>query len=61
MTLVILKKANFEDFYKKKAMSFAYIIAAIVIFHFVVGIGYLIYKINTAKPNEDLKKKENQI
>lgn len=40
-------------------MSLAYIIAAVVILHFVVGIAYLIYKINTAKPNDDLKK-ENE-
>lgn len=40
-------------------MSLAYIIAAVVILHFVIGIAYLIYKINTAKPNDDLKK-ENE-
>jgi hypothetical protein len=37
-------------------MTLAYIIAAVVILHFVVGIVYLIYKINSAKPNENLKK-----
>ncbi|MCP9754421.1 hypothetical protein EGI26_04500 [Lacihabitans sp. CCS-44] len=36
-------------------MTLAYIIAAVVVLHFVIGIAYLIYKINTAKPNEDLK------
>jgi hypothetical protein len=40
-------------------MTLAYIIAAIVILHFVVGIAYLIYKINSAKPNEDMSK-ENE-
>lgn len=39
-------------------MNLAYIIAAVVILHFVIGIAYLIYKINTAKPNEDLKNKK---
>jgi hypothetical protein len=37
-------------------MTLLYIIAAVVILHFVVGIAYLIYKINTAKPNKDLKR-----
>ncbi len=38
-------------------MILAYIIATVVILHLVVGIAYLIYKINTAKPNKDLLKK----
>jgi hypothetical protein len=42
--------------FAKKEMTLAYFIAAILILHFVVGIAYLIYKINTSKPNNDLKK-----
>mgnify|MGYP000616243419 CR=1 FL=1 len=34
-------------------MSFAYIVALIVLLHFVAGIGYLVYKISTAKPSEN--------
>jgi hypothetical protein len=45
--------------FAKKEMTLAYFIAAILILHFVVGIAYLIYKINTSKPNNDLKK-ENE-
>lgn len=32
-------------------MSFAYIVAGVVVLHFIIGIGYLIYKIQTAKPS----------
>jgi hypothetical protein len=55
VTFVIWKKPFPSGFYKKK-MSLAYIIPAVVILHFVVGIAYLIYKINTAKPNDDCSK-----
>jgi cell division protein FtsX len=48
--------AVLKNFTRKKEMTLAYIIAAIVILHFVVGIAYLIYKINTAKPSDELKK-----
>lgn len=30
-----------------------YIIAAIVILHFLIGIGFILYKISTAKPKEN--------
>ncbi len=33
-------------------MSFAYLVASVIILHFVIGIAYLIYKISTAKPTE---------
>ena len=42
--------------FAKKEMTLAYFMAAIVILHFVVGIAYLVYKINTSQPNNDLKK-----
>jgi len=54
------EKPHFSlTFIRKKQMTLAYIIATVVILHFVIGIAYLIYKINTAKPNEDLSK-ENE-
>jgi hypothetical protein len=45
--------------FAKKEMTLAYFISDILILNFVVGIAYLIYKINTSKPNNDLKK-ENE-
>ena len=39
-------------------MTFAYIVAAVVILHFVAGIGYLIYKISSAKPEDQENKLE---
>lgn len=39
-------------------MTTYYIVAAVIIIHFVLGIGYLIYKINTAKPQEKKKTEE---
>jgi Flp pilus assembly protein CpaB len=42
-------------------MSFAYIVAIIVLLHFLVGIGYLVYKITTAKPaDETIATKEDE-
>jgi hypothetical protein len=38
-------------------MTLPYIIAAVVILHFLIGIGYLIYKINTAKPTQKIEEK----
>ncbi|MFN8429580.1 MAG: hypothetical protein U0V04_06350 [Spirosomataceae bacterium] len=41
-------------------MSFPTIIAIIVVVHFIVGIGYIVYKITTAKPSEELKDKKEE-
>lgn len=41
-------------------MTLPYIIAAVVILHFLIGIGYLIYKINTAKPTKKFEEKVPQ-
>lgn len=40
-------------------MTTYYIVAAVIIIHFVLGIGYLIYKISTAKPQEKNKSEDS--
>jgi uncharacterized protein YneF (UPF0154 family) len=37
-----------------------YLIVGIVALHFVIGIGWLIYKINSAKPTDNPKVEERQ-
>ncbi len=37
-------------------MDIAYVVAAVIIIHFVVGVAYLVYKISSAQPAE--KKEE---
>lgn len=35
--------------------TFIIIVATVIIVHFLVGIGYLMYKINSSPPKEDKK------